>query len=91
MKTKSRAIAIALILVLYGMTIGAFYSIAVTTVTLYPSKDSYAWESVPDANNGKSDNFEITSYLGHNMRGWIEFNTTSIPSKRVDTLCTTTP
>jgi len=49
-------------------------------VTLYPSKDSYAWESVPDANNGKSDNFEITSYLGHNMRGWIAFNTTSIPT-----------
>jgi hypothetical protein len=62
------------------MTAGAFYSAAVTTVTLYPSKDSYAWESVPNANNGKSDNFEITSYQSHNMRGWIEFNTSRIPS-----------
>jgi hypothetical protein len=76
MKTRT---VIALILILYGVTISVFYCTAVTTVTLYPNKDSYAWESVPNANNGKSDNFEITSYLSHNMRGWIEFNTSSIP------------
>lgn len=73
-------IIIALMLIIYSVTIGAFYSAALTTVTLYPSKDSYAWESVPNANNGKSDNFEITSYQNHNMRGWIEFNTSRIPS-----------
>ena len=54
--------------------------IGVRTVELYPSKDSYSWQSVPDANNGKSDNFEITSYVGHNMRGWIEFSTSKIPT-----------
>ena len=80
MKTRSRAIVIALILALYATTFVAFYATALTTVTLFPIKDSYSWESVPDANNGKSDNFEITSYAGHNMRGWIEFNTTSIPT-----------
>ena len=80
MKSGNRTLAIALVLALYAVTVIGFYTSAVTTVTLYPSKDSYAWESVPDANNGKSDNFEITSYAGHNMRGWIEFNTTSIPS-----------
>jgi len=76
MKMWSKTIVIA---VIYGITISAFYFTSVTTVTLYPSKDSYAWESVPAANNGKSDNFEITSYFGHNMRGWIEFNSTRIP------------
>jgi len=80
MKSGNRAIVIALILALYAITTIGFYATAVTTVTLYPSKDSYAWESVPDANNGKSDNFEITSYAGHNMRGWVEFNTSSIPA-----------
>ena len=70
---------VALILILYGVTSSLFYYTAVTTVTLFPSKDSYSWESVPNANNGKSDNFEITSYQGHNMRGWIQFNTSRIP------------
>jgi hypothetical protein len=73
-------IIITLMLIIYSVTAGAFYSAALTTVALYPSKDSYAWESVPNANNGKSDNFEITSFQNHNMRGWIEFNTSRIPS-----------
>jgi len=80
MKRGSKVIAVAVILILYGITLGAFYATAVTSVAFYPSKDSYAWESVPNANNGKSNNFEITSFVGHNMRGWIEFNTSSIPA-----------
>ncbi len=80
MKIGSKTVAVMLIMILYGITIGAFYATVVTSVTLYPSKDSYAWESVPNANNGKSNNFEITSFVGHNMRGWIEFNTSSIPA-----------
>jgi hypothetical protein len=80
MKGANRVVAVVLIFLLYGITVGAFYATAVTTLTLYPNKDNYAWQSVPEANNGKSDNFEITSYLGHNMRGWIEFNTSRIPA-----------
>jgi len=80
MKSHNRTIVIALILALYAVTTIGFYATSMITVTIFPSKDSYAWESVPNANNGKSDNFEITSYAGHNMRGWVEFNTTSIPA-----------
>jgi hypothetical protein len=56
---------------------------SVNTTTIYPDKHSYSWQSVPLANNGHSDNFEITSYNKppYNMRGWIEFNVSSIPSQ----------
>jgi len=34
------------------------------------------------ANNGGSNNFEIMSWhSGHNMRGWIDFNLSSIPQR----------
>jgi hypothetical protein len=69
-----------LVILVFAFTLGAFYVTGVRTVALYPSKDSYAWQSVPNANNGKSDNFEITSFADHNMRGWIEFSTSKIPT-----------
>lgn len=80
---KKRAImALILLVAIYGVPLVTLYATAIRTVTLYPTKDSYAWQSVPDANNGRSDNFEITSYdkPPYNMRGWIEFNTSRIPS-----------
>jgi hypothetical protein len=76
-RMKRRAV-ITFIVILYVITWLTFYATAVGTATLYPTKDSYSWESVPNANNGKSDNFEITSDVGHNMRGWIEFDTSRI-------------
>lgn len=77
-----RSILLILIVALYGITGAVFWATSVKTVSIYPDKDSYSWESVPLANNGHSNNFEITSYNKppFNMRGWIEFNTTSIPS-----------
>jgi len=82
MKKKDAVVGLLLLLAIYGLTLGVFYSAAVTTMIFTPTKDSYAWESVPNANNGRSDNFEITSYdkPPYNMRGWIEFNTSQIPS-----------
>lgn len=79
---KDAVMALIFLIAIYGVTVGMVYATAVTTVTLNPTMDSYAWESVPDANNGRSDNFEITSYdkPPYNMRGWIEFNTSRIPS-----------
>ena len=72
--------AILLILVIYGATLGAFWVTAVQSLTINPFAQSYSWEIVPLANNGGSNNFEITSWhSGHNMRGWIAFNTSSIP------------
>jgi len=66
--------------VIYGATIGMFGVTSVHTITLNPIAQSYSWEIVPLANNGGSNNFEITSWHdGHNMRGWLAFNTTSIP------------
>jgi len=56
--------------------------VAIQTVTLNPVAQSYSWEIVPLANNGGSNNFEIMSWhSGHNMRGWIAFNVSSIPQR----------
>ena len=78
---KRRNFLIFTILV-YAFTIAGFWVSSIKTLTIFPDKDSYSWQSVPLANNGKSDNFEITSYdkPPYNMRGWIEFNITSVPS-----------
>lgn len=77
-----RSLLLILIVAIYAATGALFWVAGLKTVTLYPTKDSYSWESVPLANNGYSDNFEITSYNKppFNMRGWIDFNTSSIPS-----------
>jgi hypothetical protein len=77
-----RSRLLILIILVYGATAAIFWITSVNTVTIYPDKDSYSWQSIPKANNGHSDNFEITSFNQppYNMRGWIEFNTTSIPS-----------
>jgi len=66
---------------LLGSTVALFWVTALETQTIYPLMDSYSWESVPDANNGGSNNFEITSSTANprNMRGWILFSTESIP------------
>jgi len=70
---------VLLIVVIYGATFGIFWVSAVQTITLNPIAQSYSWEIVPLANNGGSNNFEITSWhSGHNMRGWIAFNQSSI-------------
>lgn len=78
---KRRNFLIFTILV-YGFTLTGFWLSGIKTMTIFPDKDSYSWQSVPLANNGKSNNFEITSYdkPPYNMRGWIEFNLTSIPT-----------
>lgn len=72
---------VLLILLLYGATFAAFWATSVQTLNLNPTADSYSWQSVPLANNGGSDNFEITSYNQppYNMRGWIQFNISTIP------------
>jgi hypothetical protein len=72
-------------LIVLGVTGTIFWATSVRTLTFYPDKDSYSWQSVPEANNGHSNNFEITSYNKppYNMRGWIEFNITSIPADAV--------
>jgi hypothetical protein len=77
-----RSLLVILIIAIYGVTAATFWATSVSTVTIYAYKDSYSWQSVPEANNGGSNNFEITSYNKppFNMRGWIEFNITSIPS-----------
>lgn len=72
--------AVFLIVAIYGATIGVFWVTAIHTVTLHPVAQSYSWQVVPTANNGGSNNFEIMSWRnGHNMRGWVAFNTSSIP------------
>ncbi len=74
--------AALLIVVIYGGTFGLFWFAAIHTLTLFPVAQSYSWEIVPLANNGGSDNFEITSWHnGHNMRGWLAFNVSSIPQR----------
>ncbi len=77
-----RSLFLIIVIAVYSATAAVFWVTAVKTATIYPDKDSYSWQSVPKANNGHSDNFEITSYNKppFNMRGWIEFNITSIPS-----------
>lgn len=74
--------SLLLLLILAVSTAGIFSVTSVKTTTIYPDKDSYSWESVPKANNGHSDNFEIASYNKppYNMRGWIEFDVSSVPS-----------
>ena len=73
-------IVILLILSIYAVTFGLFFIASVQTLTLFPIAQSYSWQVVPLANNGGSDNFEITSWHDqHNMRGWIAFNISSVP------------
>jgi hypothetical protein len=77
-----RSLLLILIVAVYAATAGIFWLTSVKTIIIYPDKDSYSWQSVPKANNGLSNNFEIASYNKppYNMRGWIEFNINSIPS-----------
>lgn len=77
-----RSAAVILVLIVYGMTFAAFWVTSVGTLSLYPTMDSYSWQSVPKANNGHSNNFEVTSYNKppFNMRGWIAFDTSKIPA-----------
>ena len=74
--------SLLLILILVVSTAGVFWMTSVKTITIFPDKHSYSWQSVPLANNGHSDNFEIASYdkPPYNMRGWIEFDVSSIPT-----------
>lgn len=78
---KRRNFLILTVLV-YAFTFTGFWVAGIKTVAIFADSDSYSWQSVPLANNGKSDNFEITSYNKppYNMRGWIEFNLTTIPT-----------
>ena len=71
-----------LVIAVYAFTIAGFWISSVKTEVIFADKDSYSWQSVPLANNGMSDNFEIASYdrPPYNMRGWIEFNISSIPA-----------
>jgi hypothetical protein len=80
--SMKRAHLAILIIVVYGLTFGTFWATSVKTLTILSMKDSYSWQSVPDANNGGSDNFEITSSLKNprNMRGWVQFDIQKIPS-----------
>jgi hypothetical protein len=82
LRLPSMKLSLLLILIIAISTIGTFWVTSVKTATFYPDKHSYSWQSVPKANNGHSDNFEITSYNKppYNMRGWIEFNVSSIPT-----------
>jgi len=77
-----RTLLVVLILALYGLTATGFWFSLVKTPFLYPTIDSYGWQSVPDANNGGSNNFQITSSIdrSRNMRGWLAFNISQIPS-----------
>jgi hypothetical protein len=64
------------------VTVVGFWLTSVVTLSLHPTGDTYAWQSVPDANNGYSDNFEITSANVNpkNMRGWLAFDIQELPS-----------
>ncbi len=77
-----RSLFLIIIIAIYGATAAAFWVTSVRTVSIYPNKDSYSWQSVPEANNGHSENLEITSYNKppFNMSGWIDFNITPLPS-----------
>jgi hypothetical protein len=85
-----RGIFLLLIIALYGVTAGIMFLTTVKIITIYPYKHSYSWQSVPLANNWNSNNFEITSYNKppYNMRGWMEFNLSSIPSDALVTSAT---
>jgi hypothetical protein len=71
-------VAVAVLIV----TVIGFWVTSVASLPLYPTGDTYAWQSVPDANNGYSDNFEITSANVNpkNMRGWVVFNLQGVPA-----------
>jgi hypothetical protein len=71
-------LAIAVLVV----TVVGFWVTSVVTLSVYANADTYAWQSVPDANNGYSDNFEITSANVNpkNMRGWVAFDLQELPS-----------
>jgi hypothetical protein len=71
-----------LVLVLLVVTVVGFWVTSIATLTLYPTKDTYSWQSVPEANNGFSDNFEITSanIPPNNMRGWVAFDIRDLPT-----------
>jgi hypothetical protein len=71
-----------LVLVLVVASGVGFWVTSVITLTLYPTMDSYGWQSIPFSNNGGSDNFQITSanFNPKNMRGWVAFNVSEIPS-----------
>ena len=70
-----------LIIALFGSTAAGFWVTSVTTVTIYPSKESYGWQFPSEANNGGSNNFQVESYNEKpgNMRGWVAFNISTIP------------
>ena len=70
-----------LIIALFGSTAAGFWVTSVTTVTIYPTKDSYGWQFPSRANNGGSNNFQVESYNEKpgNMRGWVAFNISAIP------------
>ena len=72
----------AIVTAVYVFTFAGFWFSSTTETVIFREKHAYSWESVPLANNGKSDNFEITSYdkPPYNMRGWIQFNISSIPA-----------
>jgi len=71
---------ILLLILIYTATFATFWVTSVQTISLIPIAARYSWQSVPNANNGGSDNFEITSYSQppYNMRGWIEFDISNI-------------
>ena len=64
------------------LTVAGFVAASTVTVSLPPAMDSYSWQSFPHSNNGGSNNFQIMSanFNPKNMRGWIAFNISSIPS-----------
>ncbi len=77
MRTRLIMSAVSALFILAGLVIaGTYWSRSV----IFPSIDSYAWESIPDANNGTSNNFEVTSanFVPLNMRGWIQFELSTI-------------
>ena len=71
-----------LVLGLLIVTAAAFLAASTVTASLPPSMDSYGWQSIPHSNNGGSNNFQIMSanFNPKNMRGWVAFNISSIPS-----------
>lgn len=76
-----KAAMVIFIIALCGSTVLGFWLTSLHTATVNPYMDSYSWQSVPNANNGGSDNFEITSYdkPPNNMRGWMALNLSKLP------------
>jgi hypothetical protein len=77
-----RFLILVLVLILLIATVAGFWVTSIATLTLYPTKDSYSWQSEPLSNNGYSDNLQITSanFPPLNMRGWVAFNVSGIPA-----------